>query len=267
MSLTKKLIANLTAGACAAMLATSVSAAPFVIDLFTDPVGGQTVIDNTNNGTAVTSSTGIGLPNIIGGQRDIAVSMTFDTNPLPTNNVQMSIGGGQLSFATSPQSAGTGLVQLDGADASLALNPTGLGGVDITATGGGGSSFHFTVLESDGAFQFEIRAFTDANTFSVVRLAATQVTPGSPEDSVIPLSAFSACGFSGGAVISVTCGAGGAVDFTNLGALELFLDPTGSNVRIDLAIEGITVPEPGSLALLAAGLLAGGFSLRRGQAA
>src|SRR5688572_6274345 len=74
MTFTKKLLATLVAGACAATIATSASAAPIVIvDLFTDPAGGQIVLDTTADASPVVSSTAGGFASIIGGQRDVAV--------------------------------------------------------------------------------------------------------------------------------------------------------------------------------------------------
>ena len=86
----------------------------------------------------------------------------------------MVISGGALQFSNDavglPGVTGTGLVQWDGTDNSIALDPTGLGGINLRSDGS--DAFIFTVLNSDPDFQFVIEAYTDADTWTRVTIEA-----------------------------------------------------------------------------------------------
>lgn len=255
-----------------ALLGMSMTAQAGVIDLFeTDQAP---LVDNTTADGGLSSSVNTLGTDILGGSRDLFVEL-LDNGGVATREASIGVGGGVLDFSTDTLAAGTGTVQWDGNDGSINLDPTGLGGVDLTEAG---TIFGFavTTLFSDAGYEFLVNAYTDATNWTSISFSATGVV--APTTSFIPFAAFmnpALCGTVNPApgVNSVTCsdGAGNpggfnVVDFTNLGALELVIDPNGGSTSIDLTLEQVaTVPEPSVLGLIGAGLLAGGLVARRNR--
>lgn len=247
-------------GTVAAIAAISMSvgaqAAPIDIDLFTTGQGPLT--DTSVDATAVSSSI-IGA-DIIGGERDMSSNLTALNAP---GNVSSEVGGGKYAFSITNGEQGVGVLQWDGADNSMGVNYTGLGGVDLT------DLFTNTAIElivngSDGFFTFAIQIWTDASNWSILTLLANEqayIDPGVAH--YIPLAAFSSCGFGNpGDPIFVTCGGTGA-DLTNVGAIQATISSL-DNGGLDLTLDQVrVVPEPGSLALAGLGLLGLGALRRR----
>ena len=193
------------------------------------------------------------------------------------------------------------LVQWDGVDGNIALNPVGIG-TDLTE-GGTISAFQYTITNSDANWAFGLNVYSSANQWTKVILAATEVVPGTPETRQIQFASLSnvaLCGhesngtgtknlgfLTAAGVLSVQCGSGNTapVNFANFGAMEIALNvaspvnlPVGCTTNcflaqgaqrfsLDLEIGGInTVPEPSILGLMGLGLLAGGLASRRRKA-
>ena len=262
MSLIKKVA--LGAGA----LAVSAVAQAVVID---DWTVSQTVQDGTAGNGANTNSQAGPTANILGGNRDFSIDLLSSVVNPPPSPAQMTTGAvgpsSVLNFSTGTGLVANGIVQWD-STAGFAgagrngINATGLGGVDLTQ-GGNLLGIQALTYNADHPFTFAIAAFTSATQWSIVTLNA-HTTPSfqiPPVPSLIPFAGFLGCGFSGGDVVSVVCGSGGAVNFASLGALEL--DVYGTE-NLDLTIGLVSsVPEPGVLGLIGASMFGLAFARRR----
>lgn len=260
-----------------ALLAFSMSASAFTVDLFTEFQAVADVKNGAGNlSSLATDSTGTGLTTIMGGSRDIqvdAISAASDANGngecgLGDLCSTMTISGGTLNFSNDAPVVGTGLVQWDGGDQSIALDMTGLGGLDLT-DGGKNNAFEYTVIFSDLGYEFTLGLWTDADHFTLVELEANATDVAITETILFASLENSAlCGLGSGVIpgiVSVTCGGVGGnqtVDMSNLGAMQLEFN-TGliGTSAIDLIIGSIvTVPEPAPLGLLGAGMFAAGMA-------
>jgi len=98
--------------------------------------------------------------NLLGGERDL--ELTVENGP--SNRILVSqVNGGEWNTATPNSASGFAVMQWDGTDNDAAnLNPTGLGGIDLTDTGLADefhaiietdidTSYTFTVLSQDGS--------------------------------------------------------------------------------------------------------------------
>lgn len=236
------------------------------IDLF--DTSQTRLIDSVVDGSGLFSQVSTGGTDIIGQYRDLGVEVLNQDPFNPGGFASIQVAGGALSFNTDSITGGRGLVRWDGSAAATSFSdPTSFGlGAAFNPLG---TSFELKTIFSDGGFLFELAAFTSSTQWSKVTLTASAVDPKVVPDGVasyIPLLGFLNCGFNAGG-ITVVCGSGGAVDWSNLGALQAIIDPLGTSIAVDLTLNQVTtVPEPGTLALAGLGLL-GIASLRRRCAA
>lgn len=216
----------------------------FTIDTFDTP---QALSVNGPANTASSSVSGVG---IIGGHRDMEVNSTAGI-PFLTWDADASVSiPGKFNISAGPTIAGNTLLQWDGGDGSISLDPTGLGGIDIT-NGGLNTAIGIRVSSSDLASNFTLTVYdasdNTGSTFSTANLA-------------VPSGIFSDTDF----LVNFTDFVGGA-DLTNVGAIELLVDGAvpGLDLIFDFIQSGSTlIPEPFSAAtwlvcLTVAGLVIG----------
>lgn len=271
----------------AVLLALSAGAnADVVVDLFSTPQGAYSdnTKDPTDTGTIINSgvggSVGVGDATILGGNRDIFISKIENygsdgagglTPVANDTNLEATavVSGGLFNFSTDSLTSGRAQIQWDGIEGTNAIAHTGLGGLDLIASGG--DAFVTNVVFSDAGFDIAISAYTSAANWTKVTL--TSIAHPVPGVSEIPFSAF---GLTPGcydvAANPVACGTPGSVrveqfgtggSFSNLGALVVDIDQFGKFTSLDLSIDSInipTVPEPSVLGLMGVGLFAAGFS-------
>ena len=207
--------------------------APGDIDLFsTDQVQ---LVDPSPADGGLSSSAGEGDSTILGGSRDISAELLTENPFNPNADAKIGVAGGAMSFSVSSLATGIGTLQWDGPDGSIALDPVGLGGVDLTGNGFV-TEFEVITLFSDLGHTFVLTAWSNAEQWTAISLEAPAVAFGSPETSFIQFSDFTNC-----AAANVTCAPGGAVDISTLGALQLEITSAGS---VDMQLDSITTTVP-----------------------
>lgn len=151
---------------------------------------------------------------------------------------------GYFSFSTAVGvTASTSLI-FDGQNNSATINPTGLGGVDLTE-GGSVNAFLFSMY-ADHSVPLVVTAYTDATHASTATINMPVGTMAVPESLLF--SAFTPL-------------LGSGANFNSIGALVFTID--GSNTpsvdaQIDIIATGM-VPEPSSVLML--GIAAAGLPL------
>jgi hypothetical protein len=222
-----------------------------LIALLSLPAEGIVVIDDFNASYSLTipgTTPGVtslfaasGTAEAIGGERDIYIERTTSNSGAVSMDVSQSLAS-QLSYASAPFTSGNLLLVYDGMDNSSILNPTGLGGIDITQSGVNTGIFLRSASDLGSSITFSI--YTDADRWSMLTMPIAANPSFAFTDYFATFTTFTNMGSMGGA------------DFMNVGAISLLLD--GSTAGTDVSIETVvaTVPEPGScLLLFSAGLM------------
>ncbi|MEO2048959.1 MAG: SdrD B-like domain-containing protein [Pirellulales bacterium] len=147
---------------------------------------------------------------VLGGERDLFVQLTESTSPIAA--VSLMSNGGLLHLASNSGATGIAKIVWDGPDASgQEVNPTGLGGVDLTQSGGNTmTGIALTSGADHPNSQITLRVYRDADNWSEYTTLVPETTGGLASEQAI-------FRFND----SPTSQAGQGADFTQVGALEL----------------------------------------------
>lgn len=158
---------------------------------------------------STTDSSSAAATEAIGGERDLFVELTSASGELVLDVNGLTLG--LLEFQASSTAQGDRIITYDGADGdATVLDPTGLGGIDLTA-GGNASAISLTIGADQANGQLTVRVYTDGGNFSTATVAIPN-TGGTANDSlVIKYTDF-------------TVAAGTGADFTNVGAIEIEIE-------------------------------------------
>jgi uncharacterized repeat protein (TIGR01451 family) len=184
-----------------------------IIDKFDDPdppPDPPQGVSASSSGSLIGASS-VSTMEVIGGERDLTVELTSATGGVSLNvnafNLEL------LEFNSSTRGGGRGAIVWDGPDGdALTLDPTGLGGIDLTDSGVS-EGFLLTAGVDQNGVTVTVRAYTDATSFSEGTWAVTN-TGGMSIDSLF----IEFAGFSQGSTATA------AADFANVGAIELLID-------------------------------------------
>ena len=135
---------------------------------------------------------------------------------------------GTFSYSSGAATTGVAEITWDGNDGTAeVLNPTGLGGVNLTL--GGDNAFAIRATSDLGA-DLVLTVYTDQTNFSSAILSVPADNTFMFQDYTIPFASFLGIGGSG-------------ADFTNVGAISLTV--VGSTPNVDVSLDFIkTIPEP-----------------------
>ena len=147
----------------------------------------QYVSGSLHAGTTGTSSES--APEAIGGNRNLYVQLT-------TAGGAMSLGTnsdwpGLLDYGANPGSNGNFWVNWDGNNSNpAAINPTGLGGVDLTSQGAS-TGIELNVAADHSGGTVVLKVYTDANDWSSAKVLIPDTGDGSLNSSDSQFVAFS----------------------------------------------------------------------------
>jgi uncharacterized repeat protein (TIGR01451 family) len=149
-------------------------------------------------------------PGVTGGERDLFVELTQGSDIY--SSVSLISGGGFLRLASGSMVKGNAKVIWDGQDGSAtSLNPTGLGGLDFTNFSGNTMTGIVLKVGADHAnCVVKLKVYTNGGKWSEF----TATVPETAGGAATQLLTFN---FNG----TPTSQAGGGVDFSNVGAIEL----------------------------------------------
>lgn len=149
-------------------------------------------------------------PGVTGGERDLFVELTQGSDIY--SSVSLISGGGFLRLASGSMVKGNAKVIWDGQDGSAtSLNPTGLGGLDFTSFSGNTMTGIVLKVGADHPNSVvKLKVYTNAGKWSEF----TATVPETAGGAATQLLTFN---FNG----TPTSQAGGGVDFSNVGAIEL----------------------------------------------
>ena len=161
-----------------------------------------------------------------------------------------TLGANQLAHSQDATVTGFTLLQWDGADGSPTLNPTGLGGLDLTNSGLV-SGLGIRVSMNDSPIDITLTVYDASDPTGQTFSQASLNLPGgifSDTDFLVNFAAFT------------TDGPNGPADFTNAGAVEMLIDGqiAGTDLLFSFIQPGSTlIPEPMSAAVWSLCLVTG----------
>ncbi|MDY7092529.1 MAG: Ig-like domain-containing protein [Acidobacteriota bacterium] len=199
------------------------------------PAAAQTTVDDFSTNQAEitappTATSTVAGAGILGGNRDLLVSATasagLTSGSVPEGASSAArVDAGVLNFDALPSGPRTVQVTWDGDSDPDALDPVGLGGVDLTT--GGASAFVFA-LASTADIQLEVEVFTDGSNSSF----AARLVPMGAADIYVDFSEMAPAQGTG-------------ADFTNVGAIVLTLRLDSAAATLDSVLTA--VPDPAAL--------------------
>lgn len=170
---------------------------------------------------------------ILGGEREVQITLVSGMNDGSVVSSFVSSGSFTLDSGATLQTST--LITWDGTDGdpNNALNPTGLGGVDMT-NGGLDDAFLVEGLFSDQPFDLTITVYTSAGQFSTLTRSFPEIPV--PNDFAFLFTDF--------------VPTGGGADFSNVGAITLMI--TSVDPALDVVIDafgttGTVPPTPTSI--------------------
>ncbi|MFN7121835.1 MAG: PEP-CTERM sorting domain-containing protein [Hydrogenophaga sp.] len=215
-----------------------------MIDSFTVPQGIE-ISDKLTDGNTV-SAPQVGGGDILGGFRDVYVSkqgnLAADPNAGVSANVFVGGDGGTLSYNEQSGQNGFGTVRWDGVSTGGAINTSGLGSLDLTASG---SAFKVDLIRADAGLPLTFFVWSDLLNNNVYSLSSFMLTASGAGSYIFNFSDFI------------------GANFADVGALELQING-GQLGDLDAQVDMVSVvPEPGTLALAGIALLGLGAIRRR----
>ncbi|MCO6451524.1 MAG: DUF11 domain-containing protein, partial [Caldilineales bacterium] len=165
-----------------------------------------------------TKSSSVIGPGIIGTERDIWIKLVS----AGSYGVSGEVTAGGYGYDQGPSVHAQSEIQWDGVDGSPTLDPTGLGGFDIT-DGYRKDSLQLAIIFLDNPVDLDFSIFTDGSNASTYALPL----PGgmyTPQEVVMPLKLF-------------TTSLGSGANFSDVGAVSIFIESTSAP---DFIIDEIT---------------------------
>lgn len=202
-----------------------VYAAEVIVDGFTSQaqtsqvtwfLGDPLPIENCSYRSSVTGA--------LGTHRDVCLTVTDASTDADLARLRVvTTGTPQLSLAADSSLELTAIVQWDGADATPALDPTGLGSQDLTG-GGTNDGIVVRVISSDGiATDTTLRIYTDGSNWAELsEVLDTQIGAGEVVDYFFPFASF-----GGGA---------GTMNPASVGAVELEMVSLSNGPDVTIAL-------------------------------
>lgn len=248
---------QLLIGAGLTLASSFAMAAPVLIDDFStaqgaikDTLGAGCIGGVAVAGGCASFASDGGAGNILGSERDLFADATgVSGTALTTDGTSIGVTGGAgnlglISFSNDSGVFGVGAVTWDGADGSNAVATGGLGAVDLTG-GGANNALRIETISADAGFDFTINLWWAGGASSA---SATFQSIGNPTGNP-PLVRFIS-------FATIDFVAGVAIDYTTISAIQVLINFPGTQADIDLRVDSLaTVPEPGTLSMIALALI------------
>ena len=159
----------------------------------------------------------------IGGHRKLAVTLDQNTGTVALNANDPDSGFAVLDYSSTATANGTRQATWDGGNgAGNTVNPTGLGGIDLTKNGA--NTGLAMIIGADNSGMITLRIYTDANNYSTATVVVPNTGGAATANVYVPFSSFAATG-------------GVGATFTNVGAIQL--DVAANHTAADGQIDTI----------------------------